>query len=283
MAGFLLSIYNKVANKAEVDWDELEADLIGADLGAKLSLEIIDELQILGRQVSADDVIETAKRLVADKLPPDAPPPLPLPGGKPFVFFIVGINGVGKTTSCAKLGHWLKKRGSPTILAAADTFRAAATEQLQGWGQRLDLPVVTGAPNADPSSVCYTAHQRAIAEEARYLVCDTAGRLHTRHNLMQELEKIRRTLGKQDEFAPHMTLLVVDATTGSNAVQQAKVFHEASPLDGIVVTKMDGSGKGGVAVSIYEKLGIPPKFLGTGEEPDDFSLFNRTRFIEEML
>lgn len=283
MAGFLSSLYNKVANRAEIDWDELEADMVGADLGAKLAMQIVDELRTLGRQVSAEDVVATARRLIAERLPPDAPPPLPLPGGKPFVFFVVGINGVGKTTSCAKLAHWLKKRGSPTILAAADTFRAAATEQLQRWGQRLDVPVVTGAPNADPSSVCYNAHQKAIAEGAKYLICDTAGRLHTRHNLMEELSKIRRTLGKQDENAPHMTLLVVDATTGSNAVQQAKVFHAASPLDGLIVTKMDGSGKGGVAVTIFDQLGIPPKFLGTGEEPDEFSLFNRTRFIDELL
>jgi len=283
MAGFFRSLYHKLSDKAEVDWEELEAELVAADLGPRLALEIVEELEALGRRVSAEDVVETARRHVAEHLPPDAPPPLPLPGGKPFVFLVVGVNGVGKTTSCAKLAHWLQRRGSPTILAAADTFRAAASEQLQRWGERLELPVVTGAPNADPSSVCFNAHQKAIAEGAKYLICDTAGRLHTRHNLMQELAKIRRTLGKQDPAAPHLTLLVVDATTGTNAVQQAKVFHEASPLDGLIVTKMDGSGKGGVAVAIHDQLGIRPRFLGTGEEADAFALFNKKAFLEEML
>jgi fused signal recognition particle receptor len=283
MAGFFSSLYNKITNQAEIDWDELESDLVTADLGPRLAMAIVDELQGLGRQVSAEDVIGTAKRYVSERLPPDAPPPLPLPGSKPFVFLLVGVNGVGKTTSCAKLAHWLQRRGSPTVLAAADTFRAAATEQLERWGSRLGIPVVKGPPNSDPSSVCYNAHQKAIQEGAKYLICDTAGRLHTRHNLMQELSKIRRTLAKQDEGAPHLTLLVVDATTGTNALQQAKVFHEACPLDGLIITKMDGSGKGGVAVMIHDQLGISPRFLGTGEEPEQFTLFNRAKFIEEMF
>jgi len=283
MAGFFSSLYNKLSNKAEIDWDELEADLIAADLGPKLAMGIVDDLNQLGRQVTADDVVVATRARISEILPADSPPPLPLSGDKPFVFFVVGINGVGKTTSCAKLAHWLQGRGAPTVLAAADTFRAAATEQLQRWGERLDIPVVTGAPNADPSSVCYTAHQKAISEGAKYLICDTAGRLHTRHNLMEELAKIRRTLGKQDEKAPHLTLLVVDATTGSNAIQQAIKFHQASPLDGLIVTKMDGSGKGGVAVSIYDQIGIPTRFIGTGEEPEAFALFNKQSFIEEMI
>ena len=157
------------------------------------------------------------------------------------------------------------------------------TEQLERWGQRLNIPVVKGQPNADPSSVCFNAHQKAIADGSKYLICDTAGRLHTRHNLMEELSKIKRTLAKNDETAPHLTLLVVDATTGANALQQAKEFHKACPLDGVIVTKMDGSGKGGVAVAIHDQLGIAPRFLGTGEEPDAFSLFNKQKFVEEML
>ncbi|MGE9269189.1 MAG: signal recognition particle-docking protein FtsY [Verrucomicrobiales bacterium] len=283
MAGLFKSLFNKISNRAEVDWDELEADLVAADLGPRLAMEVVDELQGLGRKVTADDVVAIARSKVADRLPPDSPPPLPPSSDKPFVFLVVGINGVGKTTSCAKLAHWLQGRGAPTVLAAADTFRAAATEQLQRWGERLHVPVVTGPPNSDPSSVCYNAHQQAIASKARYLICDTAGRLHTRHNLMEELSKIKRTLAKQDESAPHLTLLVVDATTGTNALEQAKKFHKASPLDGLIVTKMDGSGKGGVAVNIHDQLQIAPRFLGTGEEPDAFSLFNRQKFIEEML
>lgn len=283
MAGFFKSLYLKLANKAEIDWDELEADLVAADLGPKLALQIVDELRELGRQVSASDVIAAARRHVANRLPPDSPPLLPRSDGKPFVFLVVGINGVGKTTSCAKLAHWLQRRGQPTVLAAADTFRAAAVEQLERWGQRLAIPVVKGQPNADPSSVCFNAHQQAIASGAKYLICDTAGRLHTRHNLMEELSKIKRTLAKNDPSAPHLTLLVVDATTGSNALQQAKEFHKACPLDGIIMTKMDGSGKGGVAVAIHDQLGIAPRYLGTGEEPEQFALFNKTQFVEEML
>jgi fused signal recognition particle receptor len=283
MAGFFRSLYNKITNRAEIDWDELEADLVGADLGVKLSMEIVEELRELGRKVTADDVVETARRQVASRLPADAPPPAPRADGKPMVILVVGVNGTGKTTSCAKLAHWLQKSGHPTILAAADTFRAAAVEQLERWGSRLGIPVVKGNHNADPSSVCYTAHAKAIAENAAFLICDTAGRLHTRHNLMQELTKIRRTIAKQDETAPHLTLLVVDATTGGNALQQAREFHKACALDGLIVTKLDGSGKGGVAVAIQDQLSIPPRFLGTGEEPDAFSRFEAERFVRDIL
>jgi fused signal recognition particle receptor len=283
MAGFFKSLYNKIANRAEIDWDDLEADLIGADLGVRLSNEILDDLKELGREISADDVIEVTRKHVAERLPGDKPPLLPRPDGKPFVILVVGVNGTGKTTSSAKLGHWLQRRGFSVVLAAADTFRAAAVEQLQRWGDRLNLPVVKGAPNADPSSVCFNAHQKAIAGGAKFLICDTAGRLHTRHNLMEELSKIRRTIAKQDETAPHLTLLVVDATTGANALQQAKEFHKACQLDGVIVTKLDGSGKGGVAVAIQDQLGIAPRFLGTGEEPDAFAMFQREKFVGEML
>jgi len=283
MAGFFTSLFNKITNRAEIAWDDLEADLIGADLGIHLTTEIIDDLRAHGREISAADVVETTRRHLAKRLPEDSPPPAPRPDGKPFVILVVGVNGTGKTTSSAKLGLWLKNRGHSVLLAAADTFRAAAVEQLQRWGERLHLPVVKGNPNADPSSVCFNAHQKAIAAQTQFLICDTAGRIHTRHNLMEELGKIRRTLAKQDESAPHLTLLVVDATTGTNALQQAKEFHKASPLDGLIVTKLDGSGKGGIAVTIQDQLGIAPRFLGTGEEPTAFSLFQKDSFIREIL
>jgi fused signal recognition particle receptor len=283
MAGFFKSLLNKITNRAEIDWDDLEADLISSDLGIRMSTSIIDELRDLGREVSADDVVETTRRQIAKRLPENFPPPAPRADGKPFVILVVGVNGTGKTTSSAKLGLWLHQRGHSVILAAADTFRAAAVEQLQRWGERLKLPVVKGNPNADPSSVCFHAHQKAIADKTQFLICDTAGRIHTRHNLMEELGKIRRTLAKQDETAPHLTLLVVDATTGSNALNQAKEFHKASPLDGLIVTKLDGSGKGGIAVTIHDQLGIPPRFLGTGEEPEAFSIFNKESFVKEIL
>lgn len=283
MAGFFKSLFNKITNRAEIDWDEIEADLIASDLGIRMTTAIVDELRDLGRAISADDVVETTRKHLSQRLPVDAAPPARRPDGLPFVILVVGVNGTGKTTSSAKLGLWLKHRGHSVILAAADTFRAAAVEQLQRWGHRLNLPVVSGNPHADPSSVCFHAHQKAISNQTDFLICDTAGRIHTRHNLMEELGKIRRTLAKQDPSAPHLTLLVVDATTGTNALQQAKEFHKACPLDGLIVTKLDGSGKGGIAVTIHDQLAIPPRFLGTGEEPEAFRIFEKESFIREIL
>jgi fused signal recognition particle receptor len=283
MAGFFKSLLHKITNRAEIDWDDLESDLIGSDLGIHLTTEIIDELRALGREISAEDVVEVTRRHLAERLSEDQLPPEPRADGKPFVILVVGVNGTGKTTSTAKLGLWLKNRGHTILLAAADTFRAAAVEQLERWSERLALPMLKGNPNADPSSVCFNAHQKAIATHTSFLICDTAGRIHTRHNLMEELGKIRRTLAKQDATAPHLTLLVVDATTGTNALQQAKEFHKASPLDGLIVTKLDGSGKGGIAVTIQHQLGIAPRFLGTGEEPTAFAIFQKDAFIREIL
>ena len=281
--GFFKSLFNKITNRAEIEWDELEADLIAADLGVKGAMAITDELRALGRKITADDVIAAARQHIGKRLPASHPLPELRSDGLPTVIMLVGVNGVGKTTSAAKLAHWLHRQGHSVMLAAADTFRAAAVEQLEQWGRRLHIPVVRGNANADPSSVCFTAHQKAIAAQTGFLICDTAGRLHTRHNLMEELGKIRRVMGKNDPTAPHLTLLVVDASTGANALQQAKEFHKACPLDGLIVTKMDGSGKGGIAVSIHEQLKIPTCFLGTGEEPGAFESFDREKFIHEMI
>jgi len=283
MAGFFKKLFNAITDQAEVDWDGLEANLIASDLGAKQAIGIIDELYDLGREVTAKDVVEVTRKRLSAILPADTPPPEPRADGMPVVILVVGVNGTGKTTSSAKLGLWLKNRGHSVMLAAADTFRAAAVEQLQRWGDRLEIPVVTGKPNSDPSSVCFKAHKEAIAQNADFLICDTAGRIHTRHNLMEELGKIRRTIAKQDDKAPNLTFLVVDASTGSNALNQAKEFHKASPLDGLIVTKLDGSGKGGIAISIYDQLKIAPRFIGTGEEPGAFSIFEKERFVGEVL
>ncbi|SHJ32787.1 fused signal recognition particle receptor [Rubritalea squalenifaciens DSM 18772] len=283
MSGFFKKLINKVRNKAEIDWDELEADLIAADLGAKLTMTIVDELQDLGRQITADDVSDTAKRHIAEILPEDKLDLRPREDGLPYVILMVGVNGTGKTTSTAKLSQYLKSQGHSVMVAAADTFRAAAVEQLEVWANRLEIPLVKGAPNADPSSVCYTAHQKAIAEGTQFLILDTAGRLHTRHNLMSELEKIERTVGKQDPSAPHLKMIVVDATTGGNALQQAREFNKAIALDGLVVTKLDGSGKGGIIVSIYQELGIAPKFIGLGEEAHQFKPFRKEEFVEDIM
>ena len=283
MAGFFKKLINKITNTAEIDWDDLEAELITGDLGVKLSLEIVSELQDLGRKVSAEDVVETTRTKLSALFPEDSPALQPRTDDKPAVLLLVGVNGTGKTTSTAKLGHLLQSQGYSILLAAADTFRAAAVEQLVRWGERLNLPVVTGAREADPSSVCYQAHQRAINENYDFLLCDTAGRLHTRNNLMDELSKIKRTISKQDETAPHETFIVVDATTGGNALNQAREFQKAVPLDGLVITKLDGSGKGGVAAAIQKELNIPPRFIGTGEEPDQFSRFQREEFVQNIL
>lgn len=283
MAGFFKKLFNKVTNRAEIDWDELEADLISADLGARSAMDIVDHLKSLGRKISAEDVIDACKQHIAGILKEDAPVLTPRADGKPNVILVVGVNGTGKTTSSAKLAYLLDKQGHSVMLAAADTFRAAAVEQLGVWGERIGIPVVKGAHNADPASVCYTAHQKAINEGTQFLICDTAGRIHTRHNLMQELEKIERTLGKQDDEAPHVKLLVVDATTGGNALAQAKEFNKAIKLDGLIVTKMDGSGKGGIAVVIQQELGIPTRYIGLGEEPDLFKPFNKQEFVEGIF
>ena len=283
MAGFFKKLLNKVTNTAEIDWDELEADLIGADLGARTTMAVIDDLQNMGRKISGEDVVEVCKQHIATILKDDSPTLSPNNNKKPVVILVVGVNGTGKTTSSAKLAILLKNHGYSVMLAAADTFRAAAVDQLTTWGERLDIPVVKGAHNADPSSVCYTAHQQAINSGTQFLICDTAGRIHTRHNLMQELGKIERTISKQDTNAPHVKLLVVDATTGSNAVAQAKEFNKALKLDGLIVTKMDGSGKGGVSVVIQQELDIPTHFIGLGEEPEQFKRFDKDEFIEGIF
>ena len=283
MAGFFKKFINKVRNCAEIDWEELEADLIGADLGARLTMTIVDELQDLGRKISGEDVVATAKKHIAQILPDDLSDLIPRTDGLPHVILMVGVNGTGKTTSTAKLATSLKQQGYSVVVAAADTFRAAAVEQLEVWAQRVQIPIVKGAPNADPSSVCYKAHQQAINTGAQFLILDTAGRLHTKHNLMAELEKIERTIGKQDLSAPHTKMIVVDATTGGNALQQAREFNKVIELDSLVVTKLDGSGKGGIIVSIYQEFKIPPRYIGMGEEAHQFKRFKKQEFVEEIM
>jgi fused signal recognition particle receptor len=196
---------------------------------------------------------------------------------------VAGVNGTGKTTSTAKLAHWLKQNGTDVMLAAADTFRAAAIEQLDEWAGRIGVPIVKGNYKADPSSVCHDAYDAARSRGCGVLLCDTAGRLHTRHNLMEELGKIRRVLARKHPDAPQERLLVIDATTGSNALQQAREFHKALDLTGLIITKLDGSGKGGIAVAIARELGIPPRFIGTGEKLGDLEPFDRRRYVETLL
>ena len=282
MAHFFNRLIDKFLGEPEIDWDELEADLISSDLGAKRVLPLIEELQEKDDQ-DAIDIVDHIKEQLRAAFPAELPQ-LPQPAeGKPAVLMMVGVNGAGKTTTSAKLAYRLQKQGHRVLLAAADTFRAAAVEQLESWATKLGVPLYRGRDNQDPASVCFEAHAKALAEGFDYLICDTAGRLHTRHNLMEELSKIRRTLGKQDELAPHACYLVVDATTGGNALMQAREFHKATPLDAVVITKMDGSGKGGVAVAMQDELQLTPIFLGTGEGKDDLRPFRVAEFVDELL
>ncbi|MEM7144011.1 MAG: signal recognition particle-docking protein FtsY [Verrucomicrobiota bacterium] len=281
MARLFSSILDKF-KRQEIDWDELEETLIAGDLGISLTLEIVEKLQARGRKLKAEDVVDVCREEIETILGPAPPLITPLPD-RPKVILIVGVNGVGKTTSIAKLANHLKSHNHSVLLAAGDTFRAAAIEQLEVWADRLDVPIVKGAYQADPSSVCFDAYQAATSRKVDFLICDTAGRLHTRHNLMEELKKTCRTLGKVDESSPHETLLVVDATTGSNARSQAKEFHQALELSGLIVTKLDGSGKGGVVVGIRNELEIPARFIGTGETVNDFQAFDPADFVANIL
>lgn len=280
---FLEALAQQFAGKP-IDWDELEHGLIRADLGVALTGRIINKLQereawsLLG----ISDVLKVAREEVAKILPPDPTPIKPL-HGKPNVVLIVGVNGTGKTTSTAKLAHYLKGNNRTVLLAAADTFRAAAIEQLGVWAKRLDVEMISGQYGADPAALCYDAYESAAKNEIDFLLCDTAGRLHTKANLMSELGKVKRSLAKKDPDAPHEVLLVVDATTGGNALGQAREFHQAIGLTGLIVTKLDGSGKGGIVVAIQDQLKIPTRFIGTGEKIDDFGPFDAKKFVAEMI
>src|SRR5438067_9268402 len=289
---FLKSLAQTFANKP-IDWDELEESLIRADLGVAMTTRIITTLQEreAWSLMGINNVVKIVREEIARILPANSPPITPKPG-KPKVILLVGVNGTGKTTSTAKLARYLQQGPvlsssrmdrHTVLLAAADTFRAAAIEQLGIWAERLGVEMIRGQYNADPAGLCYEAYESADRKNIEFLICDTAGRLHTKSNLMAELEKIKRSLAKHDPKAPHERLLVVDATTGSNALAQAREFHQAVDLTGLIVTKLDGSGKGGVVIAIQNELGIPTRFVGTGEKLEDLALFDGPAFIEQMV
>ena len=289
---FLKSLAQTFANKP-IDWDELEESLIRADLGVAMTTRIIKTLQEreAWSLMGINDVVKVVREEIARILLTNSPPIAPEPG-KPKVILLVGVNGTGKTTSTAKLARYLQQGPvlsasrmdrHTVLLAAGDTFRAAAIEQLGIWAERLGVEMIRGQYNADPAALCYEAYQAAVKRQIDFLLCDTAGRQHTKTNLMAELQKMKRTLGKHDSSAPHETLLVVDATTGSNALNQAREFKSAIGLTGLIVTKLDGSGKGGIVVAIQDELGIPTRFVGTGEKIDDFAAFDGREFIAKML
>jgi fused signal recognition particle receptor len=264
--------------------EELEAALIAADLGMAMTSQIVGAVkQAYESQRSAGmDVFAIAQGEVEKSLASNQGGLRKAPAGLTVVS-IVGVNGTGKTTTAAKLAHLVQSRGETTLLAACDTFRAAAIEQIKHWGQRLKVEVIAGAYGADAASVAHDAVAAGQARKADYLFVDTAGRLHTKHNLMQELQKLHRVMGKQLPGAPHEVLLVLDATTGMNALNQAREFNKAVPLSGLIVTKLDGTSKGGMVVAIQKELGLPIKYVGLGEQPDDLQPFDAKQFAGALF
>jgi fused signal recognition particle receptor len=267
--------------------EELEAALVAADLGMPVTTQIIEAVKkAYETQGGAQqDVFAIAAREVEISLAGGGASSTQLrqaPGGLTVVS-IVGVNGTGKTTTAAKLAHLVQSRGGTALLAACDTFRAAAIEQLKLWGHRLNVEVIAGAYGADPAAIAHDAVAAAQARKAQYLFVDTAGRLHTKHNLMQELQKLHRVMGRQLAGAPHEVLLVLDATTGMNALNQAREFNKAAPLTGLIVTKLDGTSKGGMVVAIQKELGLPIKFVGLGEQADDLQVFDAKQFAQALF
>jgi fused signal recognition particle receptor len=264
--------------------EELEAALLGADLGTAMTQQILDAVkkayETQGRSGLA--IFEIAQREVENSLVSGQVALRRQPEGL-TVISIVGVNGTGKTTTCAKLASLIQSHGQSAVLAACDTFRAAAIEQLKVWGQKLNIPVIAGAYNADPAAVAHDAVAAAQSRKADYLLVDTAGRLHTKQNLMQELQKVHRVMDKKLPGAPHETLLVLDATTGMNALNQAREFHKAVKLSGLVITKLDGTSKGGMVVAIQRELALPIKFIGLGEKADDLQPFDAKQFAEALF
>jgi fused signal recognition particle receptor len=264
-------------------FDELEVMLIQADLGAALADEVVAGLEVLAEKeaiVRAEGLKNALRAKLRSLL--IEPPPLNL-NTPPTVILLVGVNGSGKTTSAAKLARHLQLQKRSVMLGAADTFRAAAVEQLEIWGERLGIPVIAGQPNADPGAVAHDAVAAARSRQADVLIVDTAGRLQTKYNLMEELKKVRGVIAKALPGAPHETLLVLDASTGQNALSQARAFKDAVGLTGVLLAKLDGSAKGGMAFAIGRELGLPIRFVGTGERFEDFDVFDPDKFVAGLL
>jgi fused signal recognition particle receptor len=266
--------------------DDLEATLIGADLGNTTTREVLDKLREKADRKQIKNVDEL-KRLLKDELltilNAANTRPVQKVDGAPEVILVVGVNGTGKTTTIGKLSQVFRSQGKTVLLCAADTFRAAAIEQLEIWGQRTGTEVIRTKPGGDPAAVLYDALQAASARHSDYVIVDTAGRLHTKTNLMAELDKMRRTAQRIIPGAPHETLLVMDATTGQNGLQQARQFTEAAGVTGIVLTKLDGTAKGGVVIAISRELGLPVRYVGVGEKAGDLLPFNSKDFVDSLF
>ncbi|MBI2866204.1 MAG: signal recognition particle-docking protein FtsY [Chloroflexi bacterium] len=266
-------------------WEELEAALLLADVGVATTQRLIAQVQgeTQGRGFSQPEQVRQALfRAMVESLREDGAQPA-IPDSGPEAILVVGVNGVGKTTSIAKLAHFYQRQGRRVLLAAADTFRAAAVEQLQSWGQRLGVPVIAHRSGADPGAVVYDAMQAAQARGVQVLIADTAGRLHTKSNLMEELKKVRKVMARCDPQAPHQVLLVLDATTGQNGLNQARAFAQAIGVTGLFLAKLDATAKGGIVLAVCQELRIPVLYLGTGEGVDDLAPFDAEAFVRALL
>ncbi|HVK59652.1 MAG TPA: signal recognition particle-docking protein FtsY [Candidatus Kapabacteria bacterium] len=269
----------------EATLEELEIALIGADFGTEMTEQIVEAVRRSYETQGGNglDVFGVARAELQKSLGSGESGLKQNLNGGVTVVSVVGVNGTGKTTTCAKLAHYTASQGKKVMLGACDTFRAAAIEQLKLWGGRLNVPVIASAYGADPASVAHDAVSAALAREVDYLFIDTAGRLHTKSNLMQELQKLHRVIGKQLPGAPHEVLLVLDATTGMNALTQAREFHKAVNLTGLVITKLDGTSKGGMVAAIGRELNVPVKFVGLGEQADDLQPFDPASFAAALF
>ncbi|WP_444885937.1 signal recognition particle-docking protein FtsY [Microbulbifer sp. PSTR4-B] len=286
---FVEGMGNLFLGAKEIDEDlleELETQLLMADVGVEATSEIVERLteRVSRRELADGDALYKALQQELAELLDSVDAPLVLDTSKkPYVILVVGVNGVGKTTTIGKLAHRFLGEGKSVMLAAGDTFRAAAVEQLQVWGQRHDVPVVAQHTGADSASVIFDAVQSAQARGIDVVIADTAGRLHTKSNLMEELTKVRRVMGKLDPSAPHEVLLVLDAGTGQNAINQAAQFREAAGVTGLVLTKLDGTAKGGVIFALARRFGIPVRFIGVGEQAEDLQPFRAREFVSALF
>lgn len=283
---FFQKISRAVAGRSRVDDDTLDAieeALVESDMGVDTTLKVIDNLEERverDKYMSQNELMDELRQEIAALIPDDKPlETLP----KPYIILVVGVNGVGKTTTIGKLANYYKKQGKKVLLGAADTFRAAAVDQLVIWSERAGVDIVRQQMGSDPASVCFDTVQAAVSRGADVVIIDTAGRLHNRIDLMNELSKMRKVIGKVVPDGPHEVMLVVDASTGQNAFSQAREFAKATDITSLVVTKLDGTAKGGVVVGVSDQFGIPVKFIGTGEYIDDIEPFDKEAFVEKLF
>jgi fused signal recognition particle receptor len=284
----LTDVDDIILGSKEIDqalFEELEEALIMADVGPAFTGELIESLKekVRRKELGSPEILRKVLRETMREILLKNEAPMKIPPDQIYTIMVVGVNGTGKTTTIGKLAHQLKEEGHEVMLVAADTFRAAAIEQLEAWAKRADVPLIRQAPNADPAAVVYDALRSAKAGRLGVVIIDTAGRLHTKVNLMEELKKMRRIMGRELPGAPHEVLLILDATTGQNAIAQARMFRDEIGVTGLILTKLDGTAKGGVVVRIAQELNIPLRYIGVGEQVDDLRPFRAGDFVEALF